>query len=186
MRKRRRVVEFSPEGRGATTNSSQIWRINQIALTADEDAAERDCEARLNETILEGDVRIHYAHYLRAFDEFYGDDVVVMDAASRLAVRGKAKNRSRLGEFITHTHVVFEILGCRFRTLRLLETGVADGLRVSDWQLEFAGSANELRQMRWRIKRRWAGGKVVYEEHVRLTAGARQEGDGSGFFICGP
>lgn len=179
IRRGRRVLEFSSDGQSATTNPSPTWRINQVAVTTDDDAFDRVCETRLNETILAGDVRIDYAHYLRAFDEFYRDDVVVMDAASRLAVRGNAENRSRLGEFITHTHIVFEILGCRLRAFRLLQTAVAGDLFVSDWALEFDDAAGELRQMRWRIKRRWSGGKVVYEEHVRLPAGASQESKGA-------
>ena len=166
-RRGRRVLAFSPDGQSAPIIPPQTWRINQVAVTSDDDALDRACETRLNEAILAGDVRIDYAHYLNTFDEFYRDDVVVMEAASRLAVRGKAENRSRLREFITHTHVVFEILGCRLRTFRLLETAVTDGLRVSDWELEFADAAGELRHWRWRIRRRWVGGKVVYEEHAR-------------------
>jgi len=78
----------------------EAHKMNHIATIAEVTAADLARERRLNETILEGDIRIDIAHYLKAFDEFYADDVVIVENALAVPLRGKAENRARLESFI--------------------------------------------------------------------------------------
>jgi len=137
------------------------------ATIAEVTAADLIRERRLNETILEGDIQIDVAHYMKAFDEYYADDVVIAESAPSVPVRGKAENRERLESFVIFAHVIYEVGEYRLDHFRQMDSWVSGGLCYSDWKLEYSAPAGERRVVAWRIARRWSEGKVVHE-HQRL------------------
>lgn len=146
--------------------------MNHIATITEVTAADLARERRLNETILEGDITADVAHYLKAFDEFYADDVVVTESAPAVPVRGKAENRERLESFIIFAHVVYEVGDYKLDHFRLTDSRMADGVCYSDWELWYSTPEGERNVVAWRIARRWGEGRVVQEDQWLLSRGA--------------
>jgi hypothetical protein len=144
-------------------------RMNYIATIAQVTAADLIRERRLNETILEGEIQVDVAHYLRAFDEYYADDVVIAESAPTVPVRGKRENRARLESFMIFAHVVYEVGEYRLDHFRLVDSWVEKGVCYSDWELEYSTPEGVRNSVAWRIARRWCEGRVVYEQ-LRLLA----------------
>jgi hypothetical protein len=137
--------------------------MKQIATIAEVTAADLTRERRLNETILEGDIRIDVANYLKAFDEYYADNVVIAESAPSVPVRGKAENRERLESFVIFAHVIYEVGEYKLDHFRQIDSWVSGGLCYSDWELLYSAPAGERKAVAWRIARRWSEGKVVHE-----------------------
>ena len=104
-------------------------------------------EAKLNEAVLSG-------RAMEAFEELYADDVVMQenDAAP---TRGKAANREREIAFFSSVE--------EFHGARVLSSVAANGISVSEWELDvtFRGAG----RLKWTqaAVRRWKEGRVAAE-----------------------
>ena len=65
----------------------------------------------LNAAIARADISESFEKYLEIFDAFYADDIEVSDQTRAEPIRGKAKVRSLLFNFLVPLHVMAEVGG---------------------------------------------------------------------------
>jgi hypothetical protein len=122
-------------------------------------------ERALNAAIVEADIEQGYEKYLAIFDAFYGDEIEVSSETADQPVRGKARVRSLLGNFLYPVHVMAEVGGLMVK-IRVNEiAGDVAGEMHSAWTVEFVGVSGRTTTLSWRIFRKWNGSRVVYEYH---------------------
>ncbi len=107
-------------------------------------------ERVLNAAIVRADISESFEEYLEIFDGFYDDDIEVSSEAGEEPIRGKAKVRSLLANFLVPLHMMAEV----------------GGLLISIRQTTIPGdAAGRTCTLSWRVLRRWNGSRVVYEHH---------------------
>ena len=82
--------------------------MDHALIDAEMTAADLAREQELNGALLEGEIRVDVAHFLKTFDEFYADEVEIREDAAGLPVRGKAENRGRLEQSMIAAHLIYE------------------------------------------------------------------------------
>ena len=103
-------------------------------------------ENQLNQLILEG-------RSLEAFEQFYGDDIVMQENTDPPVV-GKERNRAREQAFFG----ALEDIG-----VTLLGSAVNDGVAYSEWIFELLFKDGRKVALTEVCARRWSAGKVVHE-----------------------
>src|SRR6266851_2186149 len=75
----------------------------------------KTAERVLNAAIVRAEITESFEEYLEIFDAFYADDVEVSSETEKAPIRGKAKVRSLLFNFLVQLHVMAEGQGPRDR-----------------------------------------------------------------------
>jgi len=122
-------------------------------------------EGNLNSAILRAEISRSFEEYLEVFDEFYADDIEVSSETLKESIRGKARVRSVLVDFLVPLHVMAEVGGLSISIRETAIPGDAAGETHSAWTLELVGMSGKTCTMNWRTFRKWNGGRVVMERH---------------------
>jgi hypothetical protein len=122
-------------------------------------------ERALNAVIAQADISESYEEHLKIFDTFYADDVEVSSESEEEPIRGKAKVRSLLYNFLFPLHVMAEIGGLLITIRQTAIPGDAADETHSTWTLELVGVSGRTCTLSWRAFRKWNGSRVVYEHH---------------------
>src|SRR5712671_7421418 len=86
------------------------------ARSSADSAARADSE--LNAAIVSADISASYEEFLAIVDQFYADDVELRSDSSPEPLIGRGRLKSRLFGFLVPLHVMAEIGGCRFRSVK--------------------------------------------------------------------
>jgi hypothetical protein len=119
----------------------------------------------LNAAIVHAEISESFEEYLEIFDEFYADDVEVSSETRERPIRGKARLRSLLLDFLVPLHVMAEVGGLAVSIREATIPGDAAGETYSAWTLDVVGVSGKTRALSWRTLRKWNGARVVYEYH---------------------
>ena len=122
-------------------------------------------ERVLNAAIVQADISESFEEYLKIFDTFYDDDIEVSSEAGEEPIRGKAKVRSLLANFLAPLHVMAEIGGLLISIRQTAIPGDAADETHSAWTLELVGVSGRTFTLSWRVLRKWHESRVVYELH---------------------
>ena len=80
-------------------------------LDADQYTSLQRLEGALNQTIVQAEISESYEEYLEIFDAFYADDITVTGNSLQDPIRGKARVRALLANFLMPLHIMAEIGG---------------------------------------------------------------------------
>lgn len=107
-----------------------------------------ELENELNQTITRGD-------FLRAFNKYYGDNVVMQenDAA---AVTGKDNNRKKQEEFMKSVE--------QFHSAKMLSEAINGDLTFSEWEFDLTLKGRGRTKMNEVAVRHWRNGQVAREK----------------------
>src|SRR2546426_528826 len=121
----------------------------------------------LNAAMVTADIRETFEEYLEIFDAFYADDIEVSDETRAEPIRGKARVRSLLFNFLVPLHVMAELGGLSvfIRGTAIAGNGDAAGVTHSEWTLELVGVSGRTCTLSWRALPKWNGSRVVFEHH---------------------
>ncbi len=122
-------------------------------------------ERALNAAILQAKISESFEEYLEIFDAFYGDDIEVSSETAEEPIRGKARARSLLFNFVVPLHVMAEVGGLLISLRQAAIPGDAADETHSEWTLELVGVSGRSCTLSWRALRKWSGSRVVYEHH---------------------
>ena len=130
-------------------------------------------ERSLNAAIVQAEISRSFEEYLGIFDEFYADDVEVSSETPEETIRGKARVRSLLLNFLVPLHVMAEVGGLSVAIRERPIPGDAAGETYSSWRLDLVGVSGKTCTLKWRTFRKWSGSSVVMERHYdqQLTGG---------------
>ena len=122
-------------------------------------------ERVLNAAVVRADISESFEEYLEIFDGFYDDDIGVSSEAGEEPIRGKAKVRSLLANFLIPLHVIAEVGGLLISIRQTAIPGDAADETHSVWTLELVGVSGRTCTLSWRVLRKWHESRVVYEHH---------------------
>ena len=122
-------------------------------------------ERVLNSGIIAADISRGWEEYLELFDAFYADDVEVSGETGKELVRGKARVRALLFDFLVPLHVMAEIGGLSIKIRDSRIQGDAADETHSGWSVDLIGVSGRKCNLSWCTLRRWADSRVVYERH---------------------
>jgi hypothetical protein len=122
-------------------------------------------ERSLNAAIVQAGINEGFEKYLDIFDAFYADDVEVSSDTWDEPIRGKARMRSPLLNFLVPLHVMAEIGGLSVSIRPAEIPGDAAQVTHSVWTLELTGVSGAICTLSWCTIRKWNGPRVVYERH---------------------
>ena len=122
-------------------------------------------ERALNAAIVQADISESFEEHLGIFDVFYADDIEVSSDTQEGVIRGKARVRGLLCEFLIPLHMMAEIGGLQVSIRQSAMPGGTAGETQSEWTLDLVGVTGRTCTLSWRALRRWNGSRVVYEHH---------------------
>ena len=122
-------------------------------------------ERVLNAAVVRADISESFEEYLEIFDAFYDDDIEVSSEAGEEPIRGKAKVRSLLANFLAPLHAIAEVGGLLISIRQTAIPGDAADETHSAWTLELVGVSGSTCTLSWRVLRKWHESRVVYEQH---------------------
>jgi hypothetical protein len=122
-------------------------------------------ERVLNTAIVQADMSESFEEYLEIFDTFYADDIEVSSETQKEAIRGKARVRPLLANFLVPLHVMAEIGGLLVSIRQASIPGDAADETHSAWTLELIGVSSRTCSQSWRTLRKWKGSQVISEHH---------------------
>ena len=122
-------------------------------------------ERTLNAAIIHANISEGFEEHLEIFDEFYADDVEVSSETEEEPIRGKARVRSLIANFLVPLHIMAEIGGLLISIRQTAIPGDAADETHSEWTLELVGVSGRSCTVSWRALRKWNGSRVVYEYH---------------------
>ena len=125
----------------------------------------RTRERALNAAIIQADISKSFEEYLEIFDEFYADDIEVGSETGEEPIRGKARVRSVIANFLVPLHVMAEIGGLLVSIRQTAMSGDAADVTHSAWTLELVGVSGKSCSVSWRALRKWNDSRVIYEYH---------------------
>ena len=125
----------------------------------------RTRERVLNSAIVQAEISNNFEEYLRIFDAFYADEVEFSSEAREEPVRGKARVRSLLLNFLFPLHVMSEVGGVSISIRETAIPGDVADETHSAWTLDLTGVSGTTRTLSWQTLRKWSGSRVVYERH---------------------
>ncbi len=97
-------------------------------------------ERILNAAIVQAEISRSFEEYLEIFEEFYAYDVEVSSETLKETIRGKARVRPLLLNFLVPLHVMAEIGGVSMSIRETTIPGDAAGETHSAWTLELVGA----------------------------------------------
>ena len=122
-------------------------------------------ERALNAAIIQANISEGFEEYLEIYDEFYADDVEAGSETGEELIRGKARVRSFIANFLVPLHVMAEIGGLLMSIRQTAIPGDSADETHSAWTLELVGVSGRSCTVSWRALRKWNGSRVVYEYH---------------------
>jgi hypothetical protein len=122
-------------------------------------------ERALNAAIVQAEISRSFEEYLEIFDAFYDDDIEVSDETAEEPIRGKARVRSLLSNFLVPLHLLSEIGGISVSLRETAIPGDAADETHSAWTLDLVGVTGRTSTLSWRSLRKWSASLVVYEHH---------------------
>ncbi len=122
-------------------------------------------ERVLNAAIVQANISESFEEYLEIFDAFYADDIEVSSESGQEPIRGKARVRSLLANFLVPLHVMSEVGGLSISIRETAIPGDAADETHSAWTLELIGVSGATCTQSWCTLRKWNGSRVVYEHH---------------------
>ncbi len=122
-------------------------------------------ERSLNAAILKAEISESYEEYLEIFDAFYADDIEVSSEAHEEPLRGKARVRSLLFNFLAPLHAMAEVGGLLISIRETSICGDTADETHSEWTLDLVGVSARSCTLSWRALRKWNGSRVIYEYH---------------------
>jgi hypothetical protein len=125
----------------------------------------RTREHALNSAIVEANISESFEEYLEIFDVFYDHDIEITSDTGEEPIRGKARVRSLLANFLVPLHVMAEVGGLLISIRQIAIPGDVAGEAQSAWTLELAGVSGKTCTVSWCTLRKWNGSRVVYEHH---------------------
>src|SRR5215467_12447593 len=84
-------------------------------------------ERALNRAIVTAEISRSYEEYFEIFERFYAEDIEVSSATSAGQIRGKARVRSLLCDFLVPMHIMAEIGGVSISIRQITMLGDAAG-----------------------------------------------------------
>lgn len=130
-------------------------------------------ERSLNAAILKAEISESYEEYLEIFDAFYADHVEVSSEAHEEPLRGKARVRSLLFNFLAPLHAMAEVGGLLISIRETPICGDTADETHSEWTLDLVGVSGRSCTLSWRALRKWNGSRVVYEHHYNQQQNGR-------------
>ena len=119
-------------------------------------------ERALNQAIVQAEISESYEEYLEIFDAFYADDITVTGNSLQDPIRGKARVRALLANFLMPLHIMAEIGGLLVSIRQTAIPGDVAAETNSAWTLELIGVSGNTCTLRWRVFRKWHGLLVTY------------------------
>ena len=139
-------------------------------LSADHDdrdlfATSQTGERILNAAIVQAEISESFEEHLEIFDAFYADDVEVSTETEKEPIRGKARVRSLLYNFLVPLHIMAEVGGLSTSIRETPIPGDAPNETHSAWTLDLIGVSGATCTLSWCTLRKWNGSRIVYERH---------------------
>jgi hypothetical protein len=122
-------------------------------------------ERALNAAIVQANISESFEEHLGIFEAFYDDDIEVSSATHEEVIRGKARVRALLSDFLIPLHIMAEVGGLQVSIRQIAMPGDAAGETHSAWTLDLVGVSGGTCTLSWRALRKWNGSLVVYEHH---------------------
>ena len=122
-------------------------------------------ELSLNTAILRAEIASSYEEFLDIFDTFYADDVEVSSEDSQVTIRGKARVRPFLLNFLVPLHVMAEVAGLSTSVQQTAVPRDTADETHSAWRIDFTGVGGKRCTLTWYAIRKWKASRVVYEHH---------------------
>jgi hypothetical protein len=122
-------------------------------------------ENALNQAVVEAEIGESYEEYLEIFDAFYSGDIAVTSDIVQEPIRGKARVRGFLANFLAPLHIMAEIGGLLVSLRQTSIPGDVVAETHSAWTLELIGVSGNTCKVSWRVLRKWRGSLVSYEHH---------------------
>src|SRR5882762_6031093 len=91
--------------------TNELSFISTENLAHDLDASSQTRERTLNAAIIQANISESFEEYLNIFDEYYADDIEVGSETGEQPIRGKARVRSIIANFLIPLHMMAEIGG---------------------------------------------------------------------------
>jgi len=145
--------------------NNELGSISTGHLDRDLYTSSQTGERALNAAIIQANICESFEEYLEIFDEFYADDIEVGSETGEEPIRGKARVRSVIANFLVPLHVMAEIGGLLVSIRQTAMSGDAADETHSAWTLELVGVSGKSCSVSWRALRKWNGSRVVYEYH---------------------
>ena len=122
-------------------------------------------ERALNAAIVQANIGESFEEHLAIFEAFYADDIEVSSETQEEVIRGKARVRALLCNFLIPLHIMAEIGGLQVSIRQTAIPGDVADHAYSEWTLELVGVSGRACTLSWRALRKWNGSRVVYEHH---------------------
>ena len=139
--------------------------ISADRLAGDRYTSFQRLETALNQAIAQAEISESYEEYLEIFDAFYADDIAVTGDTLQEPIRGKARVRALLANFLAPLHIMAEIGGLLISIRQSAIPGDVTAETHSAWTLELIGVTGNTCKVSWRVLRKWHGSLVSYEHH---------------------
>jgi len=139
--------------------------VSSVHIDMDPFISSQTRERTLNTAIVQAHISKSFEEYLEIFDSFYADDIEVSSETAEEPVRGKARVRSLLANFLVPLHVMAEVGGLLISIRQTAIHGDAADETHSAWTLELVGVSGRTCTLSWCTLRKWNGSRVVYEHH---------------------
>ena len=141
-------------------NLATAGRIDGDAYESSEAA-----EQTLNAAILRAEIARSYEEFLEIFETFYADDVEVSSEDSRETIRGRARVRPFLLNFLVPLHVMAEVAGLSISVQQAAAPRDTANETHSAWRIDLTGVGGRRCTLKWYAIRRWTASKVAHEHH---------------------
>ena len=145
--------------------TNEHYIVSTDSIDRDRYTSSQTRERALNAAIIQANISEGFEEYLEIYDEFYADDVEAGSETVEEPIRGKARVRSFIANFLVPLHVMAEIGGLVISIRQTAIPGDAANETHSAWTLELVGVSGRSCTVSWRALRRWNGSRVVYEYH---------------------
>ena len=122
-------------------------------------------ERTLNAAIIRANISESFEEYLEIFDAFYADEIEVSSETEEEPIRGKARVRSLIANFLVPLHIMSEIGGLLISIRQTAIPGDAADETHSAWTVELVGVSGRSCTVSWRALRKWNASRNVYEYH---------------------
>jgi hypothetical protein len=122
-------------------------------------------ERALNASIVGADISASFEEYLEIFDGFYAEDIEASSGTGEEPIRGKARVRSLLLNFLVPLHAMAEVGGLSITVRHNPVSGDVADETHSEWTLNLVGVSGKTCTLTWRTFRKWNGPLVIYEHH---------------------
>jgi hypothetical protein len=117
----------------------------------------QNAERVLNAAIIGAEIADSYEEYLDIFEAFYADEIEVSGDTQSQPIRGKARVRALLFNFLVPLHVMAEVGGLSISIRETPIPGDAADETHSAWTLDLAGGSGAVCTLNWCVRPASAG-----------------------------